>query len=138
MTALLLGAEERAALDTLRQIAAERPVDVRRLMATIAQTGIKAEHMQRMTAQTVRIPANFAVTFSIETGHRAGTCRHMSMSVGAPGRVPNAEALWLVAEALGFTGGLDACTLWKEDLQGHGLAINVVQPLAVGSAGEAS
>ena len=85
--------------------------------------------MNQMTRQSVAIPLDFLVTFSIETGHPVGTCRHMSMSVGKVGRIPNAHALWMIADLLGFTDNLDACTVWREELQGHGVAINVVQPI---------
>lgn len=71
-----------------------------------------------------------AVTFSIETGHPIGTARHMSMSSPAAGRVPIPEAVWMAAAELGFTGSIEQCMTWPEQLQGHGVAINVVQPMA--------
>jgi len=87
--------------------------------------------MKQMTKQTVYLPAAYAVTFSIETNHPAGTCRHMSMSVKTEGRVPNEHAVWMVCEELGFTGSLQECHIWLEDLEGHGHAINVVQSLTM-------
>ena len=92
---------------------------------------LKAKHMKQMTRQTIQIPMNFLVTFSVETGQPMGVCRHMSMSVDQEGRTPSPEALWMVAEEFGFVGSLQDCKVWKEDLQGHGIAINIVQPVAM-------
>ena len=134
-TPLLIGPAERAALAALRERAAERPVDMRRLMEVIETPEGKAAYMRQMTAQSVRIPLAFMVTFSIETGHPVGTCRHMSMSVGKTGRVPSPEAVIMVAEALGFVGGLEACCgVWIEKLAEHGQAVNLVQPVSMAAA----
>lgn len=130
-TPLLIGPAESASLEALRKLAAARPVDIRRLVEEIKTPEGKAAHKHRMSEQTVLIPLDFAVTFSIETGHPIGTCQHMSMSTGKRGRVPTPEALWMVAEALGFVMGLDTCTVWLEDLKGHGQAVNLVQPLSI-------
>jgi hypothetical protein len=127
----MIGPETRAALHRLRDTAAERPVDVVALQATIKTASGKQRHRERTTAQTVVIPGPwvFMVTYSVETGHPSGTCRHMSMSIDREGRAPNHHAVWLVAEELGFAGTLDDCVWWTEELQGHGVAINVVQPM---------
>lgn len=128
-TPLIIGDEQRAALAKLRELAAANPIDMPKLMERIKLPKPKAQHMAQMTAQTVGIPMDYMVTFSIEHGHPAGTCRHMSMSVGKKGRVPNQHAVWMVAEELGFVGGIEACMCWLEDLKGHGQAVNVVQPI---------
>jgi hypothetical protein len=129
-TPLVIGPAELAALAALRERAAEHPVDMPRLMRVIKRRRWKAAHMRQMTAQTVHIPICFLVSFSIEAGHPIGTCRHMSMSSAIPGRVPSPEAVWMVAEPLGFVGGLDACCAqWLETLKGHGQAVNIVQPV---------
>jgi hypothetical protein len=133
-TPLLIGPEQVAALHRIRDLAAQRPVDMRGLGERLKLPKLKAKHMRQMSAQTVDLPLAFRVTFSIETGHPGGPARHMSMSVAREDRVPHPEGLWMVAEALGFTGSLEACqAVWVEDLQGHGKAINVVQLLNVAS-----
>jgi len=126
-TPLFIGPEQRAALHELRERANACPVDASTLAARCATADGKAAHMAQMTAQTVSIPAAYLVTFSIETGHPKGTFRHMSVSVQREGRVPNREAVWLIALALGFTGSLDDCIAYQETLRGHGEAVNVVQ-----------
>lgn len=128
-TPLMIGPNERKALDNLRKLANEHPVDMRTLPQRLETPDGKAAHMTQMTAQSIRLPVDFLVTFSIEIGHPIGTCRHMSMSVRKQGRVPNPLAAWMVAEQLGFVGGLESCNHWLEDLQGHGQAVNVVQPV---------
>ena len=133
-TPLVIGPVELAALAALRERAAEHPVDMPRLVEAIKNPDGKAAHMRQMTRQSVRLPVDFMVTFSIETSHPIGTCRHMSMSSGKPGRLPTSEAVIMVAEALGFVGGLGTCTHWIEDLEGHGRAVNIVQPLSMAAA----
>jgi hypothetical protein len=55
----------------------------------------------------------------------------MSMSVQRDERVPNPVGVWMVAKELGFVGEMrpDNVTMWLEDLDGHGQAVNVVQLL---------
>lgn len=129
-TPLIIGEPERAALTKLRDLAAEKPVNMQGITERLKLPKAKAQHMKQMTAQTIDIPMDYQVTFSIETGHPAGACRHMSMSVGKKGRVPNQHAVWMVAELLGFVGSLEQCdAIWLEDLKGHGEAVNVVQAI---------
>jgi hypothetical protein len=130
MKPLLIGPDEVAALHKLRDIALAHPVDMPGLSARLKDPAQKAIHMARMGAQTVLIPYGFLVTYSVEDGHPCGRARHMSMSVEDAGRVPNLHAVQGVASILGFEGTVEeTCTCWLEDLQGHGKAVNVVQPM---------
>lgn len=130
---LIITAEVRARLHRLRDFAASRPVDMPPLVETIKTPDGMRRHQKRMNSQTIRIdgPWPFFVTFSIETNHPGGTMRHMSMSIMREGRAPHLVAVWMIAEYLGFSGGLEACSVWMEDLSDGGKAVNVVQPLAV-------
>jgi hypothetical protein len=134
MTVLIVGEAERAVLRRLRDEAAKHSVHIPTLAEALKTAQGNRRHRAQMTAQTVPIPATFTVTFSIETGHGAGTCRHMSMSVMKASRLPHPEALWVVAKELGFAGGLEACVVWPEELSDGGTAINMVQPISVASA----
>lgn len=129
-TPLVIGPAEKAKLAELLEKAAAAPVHMPEVVKLITTPEGKKAHMARMTAQTIKLPVAFLVTFSIETGHPCGTARHMSMSVDREGRLPHPQAIWMVALELGFTGGLEACMHWLEDLAGHGEAVNVVQPMA--------
>lgn len=129
-TPFLIGADERETLKKLREAAAASPVDVGGLKTKIASRAGMAAYVRQMTAQTVYLPFNYAVAFSIETGHPCGTARHMSMSSPVAGRLPRPEAVWMAAEALGFTGKIEDCAVWLEDLKGHGHAVNLAQPIS--------
>lgn len=137
-TPLFVGPAEIAALTDLWQRAAADPIDMPQLLRVLENRAGKRWHKKRMTRLSVEIPVGFLVTFSIETGHPAGTCRHMSMSSPRADRVPSPEAVEMVMSHLGFSGGIAACTaVWLEDLEGHGQAVNVVQPVAVAGPGQA-
>jgi hypothetical protein len=134
MTPLVLGEEQHRVLAELRELASENPLQMQGLLEKLQDPNYKAAHMAHMSRQTVELPFGFMVTYSIEFGHPAGTCRHMSMSSPVKGRAPSPEAIDMVAELLGFVGGYRACVTWLEDLvRGDGLqkAVNLVQPLAV-------
>jgi len=143
-TPLIIGAAQKAALAGLRTKAAtEPPIDMRGLAEWLKDPAHKRAHMKHMDELTVEIPIGFLVTFSIEVGHPAGAARHMSMSSPVRGRTPTPEAVWMVAEELGFTGSIEQCTIWLEDLQrgprhdDRAKAVNVVQLLATTEAAHA-
>ena len=91
-------------LRLLRRAAGWQPVDVR------------TPRKGQLEAQTVVIPAPWAlrVTFAIEIGHRAGGMRRVRVSVDRPGRVPPTSAVGMIANELGFQGGLEGCTVAAE------------------------
>jgi hypothetical protein len=134
MAALLIGPDQIAALHDLRDRAAAAPVNMRGLGERLSTAEGKAAHVAQMTAQSIELPVGVLVCFSIETGHPCGTARHMSMSV--KGKLPPIPVAWMIAAELGFGGAEDfsACTVWRENLAGHGEAINAVQPLDVQSS----
>lgn len=134
---LIIQPDDISRLHRLRDFAAKRPVNIQELMISIKTEDGEREHRKRMTAQTVVMahgPWDFFVTFSIETGQPAGVCRHMSMSIKRDDRVPSVAAVLLIAEQMGFVGGLEACRVWLEDLSDGGKAVNIVQPVALQSA----
>jgi hypothetical protein len=131
--ALIIFEAQRELLQGLREEAASHPIDMPAVAKLILTPQGKRQHMNQMNRQSLEIPVGYLVTFSIERGHPCGVCRHMSMS--SSNGLPSPHAVWLIAEELGFLGGLSACTLWEEDLQRgpqqRAIAINVVQPLTV-------
>jgi hypothetical protein len=134
MAALIIGEEERAALQRLREHACTKPFDAREVVEQTKQPSGLKRHIQRMTKEfSVALPQHYKVTYSIETNHPSGTMRHLSVSTQTPGLAPGPAVVWMVAEELGFAGGLDVCGIWIEDIGEHELggrqvAINVVQP----------
>lgn len=126
MKGLLIGPDQIAALQQLREAAAAAPVDMTGLLARLKTPAGKNRHRAQMTKQSVELPIGFLVCFSIETGHpNGGVARHLSVSL--EGRLPHPLAVWVIAQELGFTGELTDCAVWPEVLEGHGHAVNVAQ-----------
>jgi hypothetical protein len=128
---LVIGPSLRTRFADLIRLAEHNPIDMPDLMERLQTPVGKAAHLRQMSRQCLVIPGiwNFIVAFSIECRHPVGTCRHMSMSIDREGRVPTLDAVWMVADELGFRHGLDRCMAWPEEHDGHGVAINVIQPL---------
>lgn len=127
-SAFLFGDIQVKALHHLREVAEAAPVDMPGLMERLGTPEGKSRHMDQMNFQTVEIPVDYLVTFSIEHGHPIGPCRHMSIS--RPNGVPSPEEVWVCAVELGFTRSLSECDhVWMEDLHRRGRvrAVNVVQ-----------
>lgn len=86
---------------------------------------------------SILIPMNFKVVYSIEDQGQGmdgkkglGLCRHLSMSVGQLGRVPNPIGLDMVVQEFGFDGALYQCIFWAEDFGGNDQkAFNVLEPI---------
>lgn len=136
MAAMVVNPEIRAALVDLRERASLLPIHMPDLVERLKSTEGKAHHRAAMTAQSVAVPVGYLVTFSVETGHPKGPMRHMSMSVDRAGKLPHPVAVWMICEELGFVGGLDECLVWLENLE-QGQAVNVIQPIAMMTAGRA-
>jgi hypothetical protein len=128
-SALIIGAEQKIILHALRDFATLNPIDVLKVRELIKSQDGHAAHLERMKLYSTKIPSMFYVTFSVETGHPVGTCRHISVSSRRRGRVPTPEAVWMLAREMGFVGGLGCCTIWDENIGSGDLAINLVQPL---------
>ena len=128
-TPLVIDDDVRSQIKACVELAEASPVDMHALMERIKDPVKKEHHMAQMTRQSVNIPLAYLVTFSIEDGHPVGRCRHMSMSVQRKDRAPNPIGLWMVAKEFGFWGpSVESCDgVWQEELQGHGVAINIVQ-----------
>jgi hypothetical protein len=90
---------------------------------------------------TLMVPTNFKVVYSLEdqgktdeddpTGQkRLGICRHLSMSIGEKGRVPNFIAVDMMAELFQFDNPIYQCIIWLEEFGEHTqTAINIIEPL---------
>lgn len=134
MRALLIGPDERLALQDLAARASEAPVYMPTLGERLKTPEGKRAHMDQMTGQSLTVPGGYVATFSIEVGHPAGPCRHLSVSLDdAPDKMPHPLAVWMIAKELGFWGGLEECDMvWPEALR-QGAAINVVQRMERGT-----
>lgn len=78
----------------------------------------------------VLIPNGYRCAISFEQ-QPAGLCRHLSISVDAPGQMPNVPAVEMIAKAFGFTlaEGLKVPVgrAWVEEFEPGQYAINIVQ-----------
>lgn len=136
MSALLLGEAERAALLDLRTRAEANPIDgLAAIERAKTPEGLR-DHVQTMQGQSITLPPDTLVFFSVETGHPGGPARHLSVSDGRPGRVPSVEAISMIGELLGIVGGPEAWDLtWPVKIPNRsGIAISVIQFLATAEA----
>ena len=133
MSALLIGAAERLAIAKVILMANAFPVNVQDLIQQLKTPHGETAHRMQMTVQSVELPVGYLVCYSIEDGHGAGRCRHLSISGPKPDQLPSPEAAWLIAEEFGFVGNLLQCAMWLEDLM-QGRAMNLVQPISVEDA----
>ena len=123
----------------LRLRAVQNPIDMRDFDAMDAEA--IAAHRARLLRQSlvIRAGSDYMVTFSIETGHPVGMCRHVSVSRvrDASQSLPAVQIVWALAQLLGFTGCICECVCFPEQLENGGQAINVVQVVAVDAVGRA-
>lgn len=81
-----------------------------------------------IASQSVLIPDGYRAAISFER-QPAGLLRHLSVSVDAPGRVPNAPAMEMIAREFGFALPLSGphSTVWLEEFEPGHRAVNVLQ-----------
>lgn len=121
------------ALEAIRGLAMQRPVDVSVLEQRLTDPAQKQRHMQQMTEQSVTLARyGVMVTFSLEINHPGGvTSRHVSLSGPSERQLPGAIFAWEVAQVLGFTGTWETCDhVSLQPLKGHlSEAITLIQVL---------
>jgi hypothetical protein len=153
---LKIGPEEITALNDAMARARARPVTIQEIMkvagafdhftdtVTLADRA-RIPRLERL-AQHVALPVGYQVSISFEE-QPAGMCLHLSMSSGAPGKVPGPEPVSMVLAAIGMGGGLQEVLnqhggrIWFEDflIDGRpgGRAVNVVVVMEDGPVGHA-
>ena len=84
-----------------------------------------AEQVIRTQSEHVLIPFGYRAAISYEQ-QPDGLCRHLSISVDTPGRVPTPEAVDMIAKAFGFRmEGIG--TVWLEEFDPGHHAVNIVE-----------
>ncbi len=133
MRALCINDEVRARIAALVAHADVHRVDQRRMARILEQVDRPVGDDPR---HAMEIPQGYRCVYSIEE-HLAGWCRHLSVSVDAPGKCPSPESLAILLEEFGFSKGLARVMWsgghdWQADarvwLEDH-RAVNVVEPL---------
>lgn len=135
MRALIIGDEERAAIRAAIDHAAAHPISletIKRLRVTIPQgrdlaLADRPKDFKRPESEHVYLPGGYRASISFEQ-QPIGLCRHLSVSVDTPGRVPNMLAVGMIAEAFGFVAGMDR-KIWVEEFDPGHHAVNVVEPV---------
>jgi hypothetical protein len=83
-----------------------------------------------IASENVEIALGYRAAISFEE-QPVGLCRHLSISVDAPGLLPSPESVVMIAEAFGFRGPiLNASMFWVEEFEPGREAINLVQPVS--------
>jgi hypothetical protein len=129
MTVLIIGEDERALIAELRAVVeAREPMTAADLLA-VAAADIEA-FRDAMNMQSVDIPIGYVATYSIEVQPNApppGICRHISISVDRPGKLPHPAAVDMILEAFGMQPIAKSSKVWIEDICPGQKAINVLQ-----------
>lgn len=108
MSALVLGPAEKELIAELRERASAAPIGLDRIKAMSDgfdpddPASRKGREDQRVSADfTIDLPGGFRVTYTLEQ-QPPGLCRHLSISVGAPGRAPSPHAIAALMQEFGF------------------------------------
>jgi hypothetical protein len=136
MAILLLGNEEKVAIDRAIKRARKRPLpfDLGRRMALPDQFTVKLadrrpgapSREQHHRPEQVLIPIGYRAMVSFEE-QPAGMCMHLSISVERddPSKMPSVEAVAMIAEAFGIIPA--EAKVWLEEYEPGRHAVNIVK-----------
>jgi hypothetical protein len=139
MTLLFIGPDEQDALKAAVELARKKPLTIDQVMQrakSIDQSTDVVTLAERKTApaesrhaQQVELPVGYRVAISFEE-QPAGMCLHLSMSSGAPSKVPHPDAVNMVLQAIGVDAKDCVLRAWIEEFlidgKPGGNAANVV------------
>jgi hypothetical protein len=138
MRALIIGAEEKAAITTLIALAGLNPISADDLRAAMTVEGDDlVRWKQRLDPFTMELPIGFMVTYTHE--HQPpGLCHHISISIDAMQKVPNQEAIAMICTAFGMSAAAAlvqdpetksdlVIAVWPEEYDTGHVAINIVE-----------
>lgn len=86
--------------------------------------GDRPKGFERIESERVLIPNGFRAAISFEE-QPAGICRHLSVSVENPTRMPSTDAVRMVAAEFGFK--LESGKVWTEEFAPGHYAVNVIE-----------
>lgn len=129
MRVLVIGENEQAELQRIRQYAEANPYD---LEAMVDRGRGKRMTPGELSVYRCYIPVGFKVVFTIEDHpqHTGKTLRmrHLSVSVTGFNKLPSPEAVQMIMDELGFIRPIVECHVDIEKFTG-GQAITVIEPL---------
>ena len=130
MRALIIGAEEKAAIAELKARAAENVLDV----AAVEEQAKRdiAAFRAGMLRQSIPLPLGFVVTYTHERqpDPMLGVIQHISVSVDTPNKYPSVEAVEMILDAFGMAPLKQSLKIWPEEIEPDHGAVNVAQFLA--------
>jgi hypothetical protein len=133
MRPLIINADIRSAIRSLRERAAARPITLEqgRKLAIQPKDEFHIKHDERNgerpASEFLNLPFGYRIAYSVEQ-QPIGFCGHLSISVDRPGRVPHPAAVEMLAAEFGMT--LQHAHMWLEDFKPDHAAVNVVQLLS--------
>jgi len=129
MTALIITDDVRADINKMIERAEKHPLPMARIIEGAVDGDLDIVHLsdrkpgyERPRSEHMIIPMGFRVAISIEE-QPAGWCKHLSISVPMPGKVPSQEAAMMIADAFGFHA---IHKVWLEEFDPGHMAINMI------------
>lgn len=128
MRALVIDENVREQIQQVKDYAEANPFSMDDLLDT--KNGELAAAGDLDGKHVLEIPVGYRVVFSMEQ-QPAGLCRHMSVSVDFPGKLPSVPSVIMLMKEFGFDHPLDDDfphhgKVWMEE-GGYGTAINVLE-----------
>lgn len=133
MRALLITPDVQREITAAVERAAQHPIsaaDCERLSRGIPQVGDlkladRAPGFKRPQSEYVNIQMGYRASISFEQ-QPGGLCRHLSVSVDTPGRIPNPPAVEMIAREFGFVESA-LRKFWMEEFEPGHHAVNVIE-----------
>jgi hypothetical protein len=112
----------------IREKATRSPITVARL-AQLTSGFNRGASLSIFADTTIDLPFGYRVTFTVE--HQPTTvCRHLSISVSDPGKLPGIAAVEMLMKEFGFINPLNRCLMWLEEFDPGHQAVNLMEPIS--------
>lgn len=145
MRALILNAETRKEIAEAVERARANPIVIDKAMqaaaadrdAAYVPLADRKPGPVRPPSEHVLIPQGYRASISFEI-QPVGLCRHLSISLDSPGRIPTIPAVQMISEAFGFGAFPPALgKVWIEEFQPGHSAVNILELVTQHAAGNA-
>lgn len=123
MRPLAIGEKEKKAIKQLIEYARTHPYSREKLQLIV--DGME-QAPGDIKPYSISLPVGFKVVFTIED-QPMGICKHLSVSVDDPKKLPSPEAINMIAEEFGFVGTVENMEYGTVFLEEESNAINIIQ-----------
>jgi hypothetical protein len=125
---LIIDDAVRAKIMALREYSSNNSISAQRL-AELSRHDINAGASRfDFASHTLDLPFGYRVTFTVEQ-QPIGFCRHLSVSVSTPRKLPAIAVVEMLMSEFGFINRLGKVPLWTETFDPGHQAINIIEPL---------